>query len=567
MVAAAVLSVCLLLYYNSRTSAQEVFNIWRHNLSSYRKISNILLYLSIAVLSVVLLDPRKEIEKREIEISNQYTIVLIDTSTSMAVEDLRPNRFQKAVMLARHFVKNASGHYISVILFSDGHKIVMPFTDDVDFIDTRLSAIADSAELKGSSNIKQAIQESINYLSAELGRRSDLAGNLVILSDFEEHDSTFDLKFYDKLSVAAIGVASASGGPIPLRDSNKIFRGHKKHDGQVVQSKLSEEGIKRILKNFKNSKYWITMNYNIPTVEILDFFRSNYVKSLDKGNVDLRPLNAKKFWIVGLSLLIVALILRFKPAFIIFLISTVASSSELFDPSEYSRMTHEERLRKSLEIITHEAPDKDEFKKSLKVFGENIDQHANREEKLNYLFGHLKAGDFKNFHQSLEKLNVDAHNDPKLRENILLALKSKSEQQKNGDGEGENDDKSDSDDKQSGNDQSKGDESKENSEKKSDSNKSQSGQRQKDQQENSKQEKNNQEKNEKDKNDKENNSENESQITANKIKQRENEISKKLKQSSMPGILKQLIEDDRKLQSMYLDTSSEKGNDNDQRDW
>ncbi len=73
-------------------------------------------------MAMSLLDLRGDQEQINTPLTDQKTIVLIDASSSMLVEDVQPNRFKRALTVARHFVKNAIGHQISVIVFSDISK-------------------------------------------------------------------------------------------------------------------------------------------------------------------------------------------------------------------------------------------------------------------------------------------------------------------------------------------------------------------------------------------------------------------------------------------------------------
>ena len=85
-------------------------------------ISKFFLFLSIVLMAMSLLDLRGDQEQINTPLTDQKTIVLIDASSSMLVEDVQPNRFKRALTVARHFVKNAIGHQISVIVFSDISK-------------------------------------------------------------------------------------------------------------------------------------------------------------------------------------------------------------------------------------------------------------------------------------------------------------------------------------------------------------------------------------------------------------------------------------------------------------
>ena len=69
------------------------------------------------------------------------TIILVDSSASMLAEDVRPNRFKKALLLVKHYVKKAVGQQISLVVFSDNQKRIIPFTDDIDLINARLERL------------------------------------------------------------------------------------------------------------------------------------------------------------------------------------------------------------------------------------------------------------------------------------------------------------------------------------------------------------------------------------------------------------------------------------------
>ena len=97
-------------------------------------------FFGLFLLLLSLLDLRGREEKIEINIFDQKTIIIIDASESMLVEDIKPNRFQKSLLMARHFVKNSIGHKIALVLFSDTQKQLVPFTDDIDLLESRISA-------------------------------------------------------------------------------------------------------------------------------------------------------------------------------------------------------------------------------------------------------------------------------------------------------------------------------------------------------------------------------------------------------------------------------------------
>ena len=130
----------LILYLN-RKYYKWVKTYWFYERTWPSHVSTIIYVLSLFLMFVSLLDLRGQEERVKIDLADQKTIIILDSSSSMLAEDVRPSRFGKAIQLARHFVKNAAGHRISIVLFSDIQKRLIPFTDDIDLLDSRLAAL------------------------------------------------------------------------------------------------------------------------------------------------------------------------------------------------------------------------------------------------------------------------------------------------------------------------------------------------------------------------------------------------------------------------------------------
>ena len=201
---------------------------WFYKRSFVNKIALFIYIVGVGVLSIALLDLRSRPERVGTNIPDQKTIILIDVSRSMLAEDVRPNRFKKAIMVARHFVKKAVGHKISIVIFSETTRRVVPFTDDIDLLDSRLTGLESLKIVKGGSNISTSIKEVIQYLSPQD------SGNLLILTDMEEHERSIQLSISDDINVALVGVGTVRGGPIPLRDNTGNLSGYLKHKGSRV---------------------------------------------------------------------------------------------------------------------------------------------------------------------------------------------------------------------------------------------------------------------------------------------------------------------------------------------
>ncbi len=149
------------------------------------KISSACQIIAVGLIAFALLDLRGPEKFVRASTSSQKTMILIDTSASMFVEDVRPNRFEKALLLVKHYVKRAYGQKISIAVFSDYPKKIVPFTDDIDLIEARIESLKELNLNSGGTSLSLAIGEAIQNFKMTEG---DSSGNILVFTDAEETD-------------------------------------------------------------------------------------------------------------------------------------------------------------------------------------------------------------------------------------------------------------------------------------------------------------------------------------------------------------------------------------------
>jgi Ca-activated chloride channel family protein len=298
----------ILIVYLNHKYFKWVKTYWFFERTWLSRFSTVLYVLSLFLMLASLLDLRGPEEKVKTNLPDQKTIIILDSSSSMLAEDIRPSRFGKAIQLARHFVKNAAGHQISVVLFSDIQKRLIPFTDDIDLLDSRLAALEKTNAVAGGSNIGQAIVEAVGYFDTD-GDRKTAQGNILVFTDAEESDGSFDVDLGNNINLAVVGIGTAKGANIPLRWEDGSFRGYKTNKGEPVITKLDEDYIKKIGKNVKNYKYWIANSYSLPTDDVKNFFRGIYNKSNGKSDMRVRPVFSHLILIPAIIMFCVSIVL------------------------------------------------------------------------------------------------------------------------------------------------------------------------------------------------------------------------------------------------------------------
>ena len=548
---------------------------WFFEENRVSKIRRIFYLSGFIFLSLALLDLRGPREKIELEVPEQKTIIVIDASASMLVEDVRPNRFKKSLLIARHFIKKAAGHRISLVLFSDTQKNLVPFTDDIDLLDSRVAGLESTDINSGGSNIAQALMEALQYFKTN-GGTSEIKGNILLFTDGEENEEILKLNIPEGISLGVVGIGTLKGGVIPIRDQRGILRGYKNYNDERVVSKLNEKFLKDMANLAIHYKYWIASSYTLPTEEVLAFFRASYEEILSKGTVHIFPVKLEYVALPGIILLILANILSmhrtFKTlslVFFSFIFATALTSPSILANEEKekkpSTLNYDLWKRHKLgELNTLESVklaenllENEEYELALNLYEENINiETASPESMMNYAISLAKMKQTLKALKIFEKLSGKIKQEEysylsreDLQQNILFALQNQSNQ--------ENKQSKDEKQKNNENDEGKNQEKKQNQqekgeqeEDKQDQNESEDKGQEKNQDENQDEKKDNEQNAQKEENSRDGDSQEEKSETA-----------------KIPAILKQILDDDRELQKKFIDTSTKNPQKNQHKDW
>lgn len=463
-----VLAAVLMIY--ERKFFQIIYRYWFYKRSIFSWISSLLFLGGMAGLLISLLDARGPEERIKTPVPKQRTIILIDTSASMLAEDVKPNRLQKAVLIAKHFARKAVGHQLSIVAFAELQKPIVPFTNDLDLIDARLDSIKFLRNQYGSSALSVAVQESIQYFYDGGG---EMQGNIIVFTDGEETSSGVKLKIPEGVHVAFVGVGTTQGGRIPLDDGRGFRFGYKKDRGQDVITKLNENFFKSTVNDIKSAKYWLANTYSLPSEEILEFFQSEEKKAEEKQDMVIRPVMMEWIVLPSLVLLLLSWFFKFFRVFTLGLLLLISPSYSQEEKVEYTP----ELLKKMEELQSgklnprqkvkladdlYKAGAKDE---ALALFDENLPKdHVNpdipQEAYLNYGTALLEKGRaqegfsvYETLDQKLDKSSAGAELKEKMEKNSVSYFQKQKEKKKQ---QQKNDKENKDQQKQNGNDQQQG---------------------------------------------------------------------------------------------------------------
>ena len=268
--------------------------------SLLRVIPDLLIALVLAMLIVVIARPQTSNEKVEQWTEGIDIMLVIDISTSMTIQDFRPNRLEAAKKVAEKFINGRFQDRIGIVIFSGDAYSLAQLTTDYKLLDAYIDDITfDKIEASGTA-IGSALAVATNRM-----RESDSKSKVVIL--LSDGDNTagniepvtaakiahaYDIKIY------TIGIGKE--GKVPT--GTNMF-------GQTVYSEntLNETTLRTIADIGEGKFYRATDNQALENVfTLIDKYEKAEIKETRfKDTTDYYPVYLK--WAISIFLLWIAL--------------------------------------------------------------------------------------------------------------------------------------------------------------------------------------------------------------------------------------------------------------------
>ena len=207
---------------------------------------NTVLLLSLTFLFFAVAGPRFGISFEEVRLSGVDVFVLLDVSRSMLVEDVPPNRLQRAKSDIADLLQRLGGDRIGLIVFAGKPIVKVPLTTDHGFFLDVLKSIDPNSAPRGGTAIGDAIRKALDTMPTEVGRDQ----SIVLLTDGDDQDSMPLDAARDaaarNIRILCLGLGDpAYGGRVPIQGEagNKTFL---QYEGREVWSKVDEQTLREI---------------------------------------------------------------------------------------------------------------------------------------------------------------------------------------------------------------------------------------------------------------------------------------------------------------------------------
>jgi Ca-activated chloride channel family protein len=214
-----------------------------------RHLPFVLRCLGVALLVVVLARPQLFDREVKRSVEGIDIILCLDTSTSMAAEDLKPNRIEAAKDVAEEFVKGRTADRIGIVPFAAQSFTQCPLTTDYSVVVSLLSDLRMGMVEDGTA-IGMALATALNRL-----RESEAKSKVVILlTDGQNNRGELDPVTAAHaaqalgIRVYTIGVGTRGYAPYPVQT---VFG--KRY--QNVPVNIDEDMLRQIAQ-LTNAKYF-----------------------------------------------------------------------------------------------------------------------------------------------------------------------------------------------------------------------------------------------------------------------------------------------------------------------
>ena len=213
---------------------------WRH-------LRVALATIAAAAIILALARPQWGIVREKVEREGVDIVMVLDTSGSMAVEDVSPNRFFLAKAGLLTLISRLEGDRIGLLAFEGEAYPLVPLTLDADAIGLFLETLEPGAVPAAGSSIGIGLAKGLDMF-VDKDRRNKV---MVLVSDGEnlegEVESAVRRAKDAGVIVHAVGVGSEEGAPVPDVDGEGNRVGFKKDAaGAAVMSRMNPATLEAI---------------------------------------------------------------------------------------------------------------------------------------------------------------------------------------------------------------------------------------------------------------------------------------------------------------------------------
>jgi Ca-activated chloride channel family protein len=219
-------------------------------------IKFMVLVLAMSILIIALANPQIGTKIEEVKQVGIDVFILLDVSKSMAAEDIKPSRIEKAKFEIGRLIQRLQGDRIGMVVFAGQAYIQFPLTTDYAAANLLLNAV----DLNSVPQPGTAIGPAIDLALKSFRFEDETKKAIIVITDGEDHEGAIESVTDEAKSkgvlIYTIGFGTIAGVPIPFYNERGNQAGYKKdREGNIVLTKLNEDILKQISEK-TDGKYY-----------------------------------------------------------------------------------------------------------------------------------------------------------------------------------------------------------------------------------------------------------------------------------------------------------------------
>jgi Ca-activated chloride channel family protein len=207
-------------------------------------LKGLLMLGALGLMFFALAGPRWGSHYQEVSQKGVDIMILVDVSPSMLVEDIEPNRLERARREILDFLRVVQGDRVGLVAFAGAAYVQCPLTLDYAALQMFLDALQPDLIPVPGTDLGAAIETGLS--SFDYSSETDKV--ILLITDGEDNENrgleAARNAAQKGVKIFVFGMGEMSGGPIPASDGKGGFK--KDEQGNLILSKLNEEGLREI---------------------------------------------------------------------------------------------------------------------------------------------------------------------------------------------------------------------------------------------------------------------------------------------------------------------------------
>lgn len=210
--------------------------------------------LALLFFGLALARPQSGEGKQKARSEGLEIMLVVDVSNSMMAEDVRPSRLELAKRELSRFLDQLGGDRVGLVAFAGSAILLSPLTSDKNGLKMFLESLTPDSVSTQGTDFRRALTEASQALyrgGIESEPETSVTKVIVVVSDGEENEKggldTAQEIAKGGARIFALGIGTAQGGKIPLRDKRGNLVGYKKdRSGQVINSQSTGDALRAL---------------------------------------------------------------------------------------------------------------------------------------------------------------------------------------------------------------------------------------------------------------------------------------------------------------------------------